>query len=111
MHNSDLFKLDKAVEEHQFVPIVINYRNLMNANNFCVKYTIYHKCTGSWKFSNSKTQELLSKSFIDIPIDCYLDTTINKCTRTFLKHIYKNIYTEKECSDSVKIYWRIYNII
>ena len=87
INNIDLFKLDD-IEYKNFVPIVINYRLLNNNKIFCIIYRISHYCTGTCKFSNQLKEELISKSFIDIPLVAYDDKRINSLEELFKGYIY-----------------------
>ena len=64
-NNYDLFELDEELEKYDFLPIVINYRNLYKNQLLCIKYSINHFCTGKSKFKNQfvkKVRDFFVKS-------------------------------------------------
>ena len=91
INNINLFKLDD-IEYKNFVLIVINYRLLNNNKLFGIIYHISHYCTGTCKFSSQLKEELISKSFIDIPLVAYEDKRINSIDDLFKGYIYEYKY-------------------
>ena len=87
----NLFNLDD-IEYKNFVPIVINYRLLNNNKIFGIIYLISHYSTGKCKFHSQLNEELISKSFIDIPLVAYEDKRITSIDDLFKGYIYEYIY-------------------
>ena len=67
INNINLFNLDN-LEYKKFVPIVINYRLLNNNKIFEFIYRISHYSKGKCKFSLQLYEELISKTFINMPL-------------------------------------------
>ena len=55
----DLFQLDEEGEKYDFLPIIINYRNLDKNKLLCIKYSINHSSTWKRKFKNQITKNNL----------------------------------------------------
>ena len=117
LNNINLFNLDD-IEYKNFVPIVINYRLLNNNKIFGIIYRISHYCTGKCKFHSQLNEELISKSFIDIPLVAYEDKRITSIDDLFNGYIYMNIHTicnEEQCysedDKNVNFYVKKYDIL
>ena len=105
-------------EKYEYVPIIINYRPLINAEPFIIKYRIQHYCTGSCKFSIQPIDILNSTPYIDIPLVAYEDSKANNLEEIFNNYIYLNLNTicqEESCvSENDKIvnwYIKKYTIV
>ena len=95
----NIFNLQEN-EKYEFVPIIINYRPLINAEPFIIKYRIHHYCTGSCKFSAQPIDNLTSTPYIDIPLVAYEDSKANNLEEIFNNYIYINLNTicqEESC--------------
>ena len=89
-------------EKYQFLPIIINYRLLVNIEYFCIDYKIKHFCTGNCKFNNQPIEILKSTPYIDIPLVAYEDNLAENIDYLFKNYIYINqntICQEECCSD------------
>lgn len=110
----NLFNLDKDIEFKKYVPIVINYRLLINNNIFTIRYSVSHYCIGQCKFKNKINENKTSPPFIDIPVTAFTDQTIKNADDLFNHHIYFNLNTlckEEECIDNVNFYVKTIKII
>ena len=105
-------------EKYEYVPIIINYRPLLNVPYFLIKYRIKHFCSGKCKFMNQPVETLNSTPYIDIPLVAYEDNLAKIIQDIFLNYIYINLNTicqEEICvkdeNTLIKLYIKIYEII
>ena len=114
INKCNLYDFNKKIEFKKFLPIVINYRLLINIKFFTIRYTINHYCSGKCKFKNKLLEEKISPPFTDIPNTSFSDQSIKNADDLFKKQIYFNLNTlcnEKECIDNVNFYVKTFNIL
>ena len=88
-----LFKLDPIIERENPVPIVINYRNFPINTYYCINYIKKHYCTWKCKYSKQIYEKKLSKPYIDIQNEVYVDNLVKDIDDVFIKYIFFDINT------------------
>ena len=78
-------------EKYEYVPIIIDYKPLINAEPFIIIYKIQHYCIGSCKFREQPIDILNSTHYIDRLLVAYEDSNANNLEEIFKNYIFINL--------------------